>query len=180
MSNPAGEGDLLRSGWQARSRQEKVGARDKMQPSLLDRLTDNDPEKKRESANSNLITHAALRRNVLRDLQWLFNTINHDASSDLSGLTQVSRSVVNFGVAPLAGKRMSDIEWHDIQRKLTEAIINFEPRILPGASGSLRVRYLLVRSAQRSVYRNQRPPVVRAVSAGVSLSHRRRSGKRPF
>lgn len=104
MSNPAGEGDLLRSGWQARSRQEKVGARDKMQPSLLDRLTDNDPEKKRESANSNLITHAALRRNVLRDLQWLFNTINHDASSDLSGLTQVSRSVVNFGVAPLAGK----------------------------------------------------------------------------
>ena len=66
MSNPAGEGDLLRSGWQARSRQEKVGARDKMQPSLLDRLTDNDPEKKRESANSNLITHAALRRNVLR------------------------------------------------------------------------------------------------------------------
>lgn len=26
---------------------------------------------------------------------------------------------------------MSDIEWHDIQRKLTEAIINFEPRILP-------------------------------------------------
>lgn len=45
MSNPAGEGDLLRNGWQARSRQEKVGARDKMQPSLLDRLTDNDPEK---------------------------------------------------------------------------------------------------------------------------------------
>jgi len=131
MSNPAGEGDLLRSGWQARSKQEKVGARDKMQPSLLDRLTDNDPEKKRESANNNLITHAALRRNVLRDLQWLFNTINHDASGDLSALPHVNRSVVNFGVAPLAGKRMSDIEWHDIQRKLTEAIINFEPRILP-------------------------------------------------
>ncbi|MGK6859024.1 type VI secretion system baseplate subunit TssE [Enterobacter hormaechei] len=85
MSNPAGEGDLLRSGWQARSRQEKVGARDKMQPSLLDRLTDNDPEKKRESANSNLITHAALRR--------------------------------KGGKVP--------------PRKLTEAIINFEPRILP-------------------------------------------------
>lgn len=64
-------------------------------------------------------------------MQWLFNTINHDASGDLSALPQVSRSVINFGVAPLAGKRMSDIEWHDIQRKLTEAIINFEPRILP-------------------------------------------------
>lgn len=105
MSNPAGEGDLLRSGWQARSKQEKVGARDKMQPSLLDRLTDDDP-KKRESANSNLITHAALRRNVLRDLQWLFNTINHDASGDLSALPHVNRSVVNFGVSPLARKNV--------------------------------------------------------------------------
>lgn len=131
MSNSAGESDLLRSGWQARGRQEKVGARDKMQPSLLDRLTDNHPEKKRESANSNLITHAALRQSVLRDLQWLFNTINHNASRDLSALPQVNRSVINFGVAPLAGKRMSDIEWQDIQRKLTEAIVNFEPRILP-------------------------------------------------
>lgn len=181
MSNTAGEGDLLRSGWQARSRQEKVGARDKMQPSLLDRLTDNDPEKKRESANSNLITHAALRRNVLRDLQWLFNTINHDASSDLSGLTQVSRSVVNFGVAPLVGKRMSDIEWHDIQRKLTEAIINFEPRILPQG---LQVRCVSDTSSldlhNVLSIEIKRPPVVRAVSAGVSLSHRRRSGKRPF
>ncbi len=86
MSNPAHDGDLLRSGWQARARgKENVGARDKMQPSLLDRLTDNDPEKVQEPANSNLITHAALRRHVLRDLQWLFNTINNDAQRDLSG-----------------------------------------------------------------------------------------------
>jgi type VI secretion system protein ImpF len=43
----------------------------------------------------------------------------------------VRRSVANFGVAPLAGQRMSDIEWQDIQRKLTDAILHFEPRILP-------------------------------------------------
>lgn len=131
MNKSAGEGDLLRSGWQARSKQERVGARDKMQPSLLDRLTDNEPGKQREPANSNFITHSALRQQVLRDLQWLFNTINQDSSHDLSALPEVRRSVVNFGVAPLAGKRMSDIEWHDIQRKLTEAIVNFEPRIMP-------------------------------------------------
>lgn len=131
MNNSASKGELRRSGWHVRSRQENVGARDKMQPSLLDRLTDNEPEKKYEVAGSNLITHTALRRNMLRDLQWLFNTINHDASCDLSALPHVSRSVVNFGIASLAGKRMSDIEWHDIQSKLTEAIIHFEPRILP-------------------------------------------------
>ena len=131
MNKSRPDGDALRSGWQSRSRQDKVGARDKMQPSLLDRLTDNQPHKTQESANSNLITHSTLRRHVLRDLQWLFNTINHDDPQALETFAEVRRSVINYGVSPLAGMRMSDIEWHDIQRKLTEAIISFEPRILP-------------------------------------------------
>ncbi len=131
MNKPANDGSLLHSGWRARSKQDRVTTRDKLQPSLLDRLTDNEPDKPREPVNSNLMSHTLLRQQVLRDLQWLFNTINQDASLDLSTLPQVSRSVVNFGVAPLAGKRMSDIEWQDIQHKLTEAIIHFEPRILP-------------------------------------------------
>ncbi|EMH4164414.1 type VI secretion system baseplate subunit TssE [Pluralibacter gergoviae] len=131
MNKSRPDGDALRSGWQSRSRQDKVGARDKMQPSLLDRLTDNQPHKTQEPANSNLITHSTLRRHVLRDLQWLFNTINHDDPQALETFTEVRRSVINYGVSPLAGMRMSDIEWHDIQHKLTEAIISFEPRILP-------------------------------------------------
>lgn len=104
MNKPVRDGDALRSGWQARSKQETIGARDKMQPSLLDRLTDNKPQKKSEPLNSNLITHSTLRRHVLRDLQWLFNTINHDDPQALAALAHVRRSVVNFGVAPLAGK----------------------------------------------------------------------------
>ncbi|MGK9172944.1 type VI secretion system baseplate subunit TssE [Yokenella regensburgei] len=132
MSNPAqDDSNLLHNGWRARRDKENVSSRDKMQPSLLDRLTDDAPEKRQEPRNSTLIAHAALRRHVLRDLQWLFNTINNEAQNDLSGLHHVRRSVVNFGVAPLAGKRMSDIEWQDIQQKLTQAILHFEPRILP-------------------------------------------------
>lgn len=133
MSDTRGEQpyDLLRGGYRFRRQRETVGARDKMQPSLLDRLTDDAPDKHQEAPSGNLISHATLRRHVLRDLQWLFNTINNEAQQDLSGAPQVRRSVWNFGVAPLAGKRMSEIEWQDIQRKLTAAIINFEPRILP-------------------------------------------------
>ncbi len=69
---------------------------------------------------------------MLRDLQWLFNTINHDASGDLSAFAAREPLGDEFW-RRAAGreKNMSDIEWHDIQRKLTEAIINFEPRILP-------------------------------------------------
>lgn len=133
MSNQrSGEGaELLRSGYRFRKDQSTLNVRDKLQPSLLDRLMDDEPGKSQETANQRLISHSTLRRHVLRDLQWLFNTINNEAQHDLTPFSQVRRSVLNFGVAPLAGQRMSDIEWHDIQRKLTEAIVNFEPRILP-------------------------------------------------
>ncbi len=130
-TQPVDSGELLRGGFRFRKDQNSLSARDKLQPSLLDRLTDNEPDKRQESSNQQLISHSTLRRHVLRDLQWLFNTINSEAQHDLAPFSQVRRSVLNFGVSPLAGQRMSDIEWHDIQRKLTEAIINFEPRILP-------------------------------------------------
>ncbi|KAA8725840.1 type VI secretion system baseplate subunit TssE [Ewingella americana] len=123
--------DLLHGGFRQRSKKENLSARDKLQPSLLDRLTDDAPHKTSEAAHSTLISHTQLRRNVLRDLQWLFNCINSEAIYDLNRYDEVRRSVVNFGVVPLSGKRMSDIEWGDIQRKLTDAILHFEPRILP-------------------------------------------------
>ena len=131
MSKSGDKTDMLRSGWRSRSQKETVGARDKMQASLLDRLTDHHPEKKKEPANSSLISHSTLRRHVLRDLQWLFNTVNHENPYLDEKLDHVRRSVLNFGVTPLAGQRMSDIEWQDVQSKLTEAILSFEPRILP-------------------------------------------------
>jgi len=131
MSKSADKTDMLRSGWRSRNQKETVGARDKMQASLLDRLTDHHPEKKKEAPNSTLISHSTLRRHVLRDLQWLFNTVNHENPYLDEKLDYVRRSVLNFGVTPLAGQRMSDIEWQDVQSKLTEAILSFEPRILP-------------------------------------------------
>ncbi|WP_338564678.1 type VI secretion system baseplate subunit TssE [Erwinia sp. E_sp_W01_6] len=125
------ESDLLRGGHRFRNRQDALTARDKMQPSLLDELTDNAPDKVQEAAGNTVISHSTLRRNVLRDLQWLFNSTNNEAQQDLNPFAQVQRSVLNYGVAPLSGQRMSDIEWQDVQRKLTTSILHFEPRILP-------------------------------------------------
>ncbi|ACX88213.1 type VI secretion system baseplate subunit TssE [Pectobacterium parmentieri] len=121
----------LYGGFRARKNRDALTARDKLQSSLLDRLTDNAPDKRNEASSNTLISHSALRRHVLRDLQWLFNTINNEAQQDLSEFGEVQRSVWNFGVAPLSGQNISDIEWQDIQRKMTDAILHFEPRILP-------------------------------------------------
>lgn len=119
------------NGWQHRRKRDAIRSRDKMQPSLLDRLTDDAPQVREEPASANVISHSALRRSVLRDLQWLFNTVNNEQPLALTPHTHVARSVLNFGLPPLAGQRMSDIEWRDIQHKISTAILHFEPRIMP-------------------------------------------------
>lgn len=123
--------EILYAGYQARNKKQSLNARDTMQPSLLDRLTDNQPDKQQELPGNRLITQSELRRNVLRDLQWLFNAVSSESQLNLHPFIHIQRSTFNFGLAPLAGKRMSDIQWPDLQRKITAAILHFEPRIIP-------------------------------------------------
>lgn len=123
--------NLRQQGHYFRQDSERLTSRDKMQPVLLDLLTDNEPQKKHEAAAHNLLSHGELRSRVLRDLQSLFNCVNSESSIDLEHYPQVRRSTVNYGITSMAGKRMSDIEWPDIQQALTESILTFEPRILP-------------------------------------------------
>lgn len=115
--------------WEPLSRSQRA-ARDRLQPSLLDRLMDNDPAKREEPRESAMLTHEALRAAVLRDLRWLLNTVNLQTSQDLSGHRPVAVSTVNFGVRAMAGKRMSEIDWIDVEESIRNAISAFEPRIL--------------------------------------------------
>ncbi|MBW7984919.1 type VI secretion system baseplate subunit TssE [Enterobacillus tribolii] len=137
--SPRNNSKLRSQGYRFRDNGERVTSRDRMQPVLLDLLTDDEPQKKKEAQGRNLLSHGELRKSVLRDLQWLFNCVSHESTSDLSAFPHVRRSTINYGITSLAGKRMSDIEWADIQRALTETILHFEPRIL---SEGLQVRCL--------------------------------------
>ena len=47
---------------------------EQLQPALLDRLTDDQPDKKLEPRMERVISKRRLRDAVLRDLTWLFNT----------------------------------------------------------------------------------------------------------
>ncbi|MBD2792642.1 type VI secretion system baseplate subunit TssE [Xenorhabdus sp. 42] len=122
---------LRQGGYRSRSHATRITAKDRMQPSLLDKLTDNEPDKKQETTNHYLLSHSALRRSVQRDLQWLLNSINGESEQDLSPFPDVCRSVYNFGLIPLSGKSVSEIEWEDIQHRILTAIHLFEPRIIP-------------------------------------------------
>lgn len=110
-----------------------LSLRDRLQPALLDRLMDDAPAQRREPHDAGMITHAELRAAVLRDLRWLLNTVNLESTDDLAAYGHVPASTLNFGVRALAGKRMSDIDWIDVEDSLRHAITAFEPRILPSS-----------------------------------------------
>ena len=105
--------------------------RDRLQPALLDRLTDAAPDQRSESAALQVMSYSELRKAVLRDLTWLLNTANMESSFVLDEFGHVAASTLNFGVRALAGKCMSEINWADMEMSLRQAIVTFEPRILP-------------------------------------------------
>ena len=107
-------------------------SRDRLQPALLDRLIDEAPENKSESSDHKVISRSRLREIVLRDLGWLVNATGPLNDVDERRFPEVRRSVLNFGMPCLSGKLVSHVELFEMEQALRQAIINFEPRILPG------------------------------------------------
>jgi len=104
---------------------------EKLQPCLLDRLTDDAPKKTSESRNQRVMSLQKYREAVLRDLLWLLNTHADSEQSGLDGFEEIPSSVLNFGVQNVAGMTASSLHVDDMRFILTEALQRFEPRIIP-------------------------------------------------
>lgn len=104
---------------------------DRLQPALLDRLCDDESDKLQETLEHSVVSKGKLKRTVLRDLVWLLNTTCHDTDGQLELYPEVRRSVINYGIPVLSGKHFSGVDWRELERKIHEAILVFEPRILP-------------------------------------------------
>ena len=113
---------------------------DRLQPALLDRLTDDEPDKKQEPREARVLSKSRMRQSVLRDLAWLFNTTRLESDTDLSRAPYARRSVINFGLPSLSGKPASSLDITDLERGIRQAILDFEPRIAPD---SLQVRAIV-------------------------------------
>jgi type VI secretion system protein ImpF len=60
---------------------------EKLQPCLLDRLTDDEPKNTQESRTQRVISLQRYRQGVLRDLQWLISAsahLPHEGEADYS------------------------------------------------------------------------------------------------
>ncbi|WP_332876514.1 type VI secretion system baseplate subunit TssE [Massilia sp. S19_KUP03_FR1] len=108
----------------------ELSARERLQPSLLDRLTDDDAASLQEPRDKRVLGMRGLRRAVLRDLGWLFNATGLAALQDLDDYPLTAHSVLNFGFADLSGQTASGLDADAIARRLRQAIWDFEPRVL--------------------------------------------------
>jgi type VI secretion system protein ImpF len=104
---------------------------ERLQPALLDRLTDNAPQQKTESRDERVLSSQRLRAALLRDLAWLLNTGRLETVEDLEAYPEVRRSVLNYGIPDLAGSTIAGADTTAIERTVRQAITIFEPRIDP-------------------------------------------------
>lgn len=108
------------------------GIAERLQPSLLDRLTDDTPEDQGERRESRVIDLRRLREIVLRDLSWLFNTTSLESVENLDAYPNVRRSTLNYGIPDIAGVASNQARAMALKDHMKERVRFFEPRILPG------------------------------------------------
>ena len=111
--------------------------KERLQPSLLDRLTDLEPTKTKESSSQQSISQRQFKEAVVRDLGWLLNSVALDVCVDLHKFPEVRRSVLNFGLPDMSGHTSSNVDVRAIENSIRTAIQQFEPRII---RNSLKVK----------------------------------------
>ena len=106
---------------------------DRLQPSLLDRLTDHHPNQSAERREDRVIDISRLREIIQRDLSWLLNTTNLQSTFDPQTFPMVSNSVLNYGLAEVSGEFSTLRRAEMIRASIERAIAQHEPRIIPGS-----------------------------------------------
>lgn len=129
----------------------ELSLQDRLQPALLDRLADDEPQKLTESREQRVISLAKLRACVLRDLTWLLNAVHLAAVEDLADCPRVEQSVLNYGLPSFAGGAIDQIGIAETERIIKDAIIRFEPRLLPNSVTVRVIRESLRESSHNTI-----------------------------
>ena len=104
---------------------------ERLQPSLLDRLTDDFPHVAQESRDRRVMSMRQLRAAVLRDLASLLNTPAKPRFEEVHEYPLVEKSVLNYGIPDLTGLTTSGLSPGQLEKLVTSAVQRFEPRIIP-------------------------------------------------
>ncbi|MHC4213637.1 MAG: type VI secretion system baseplate subunit TssE [Planctomycetota bacterium] len=102
---------------------------ERLQPCLLDRLTDDEPEVQRESRERRITSLRKYKQAVLRDLAMLLNTKANPADDEIYEFSEAASSVLNYGIPDLCGASISAVSPAEFEAQVKQAILHFEPRI---------------------------------------------------
>jgi type VI secretion system protein ImpF len=108
----------------------ELTARERLQPSLLDRLTDLEPDVRHEPRERRVLSQRALRDSILRDIGWLLNASGLDVVQDVADYQHVATSVLNYGLPDLAGRQVAGLTRSALARRIRDALWAFEPRLM--------------------------------------------------
>jgi type VI secretion system protein ImpF len=111
--------------------------KERLQPSLLDRLTDLEPAERKESSSQQSMSQTQFKEAVIRDLGWLLNSVALDVCVNLEKYPEVRRSVLNYGLPDMSGHTSSNVDVRTMENSIRAAIHQFEPRII---KNSLKVK----------------------------------------
>lgn len=139
-----------------------LSPKEQLQPSLLDRLADDHPDRLQEPPENRVLTLDQLHDCVIRDLEWLLNSDNFATVNqvgeyvttedgrlyitkgnyvyDLDEFPEAAASTVNYGIPTLSGRLMGRGDRRRLEQSIRESIIRFEPRIL---ASTVSVRAML-------------------------------------
>lgn len=101
-----------------------------IQPSLIDRLIDREPENRREAQDSRNQSMKELKDSVRRDLEWLLNSRRCPVEPPVSA-KELRRSVFWYGLPDTTGVSISSGEDRHRLARMVEAVVTaYEPRLL--------------------------------------------------
>jgi type VI secretion system protein ImpF len=102
---------------------------ERLQPFLLDRLTDDSPSETAEGRDDRVFTARQSRQALLRDLGWLLNGKQQPRDDVIYHYPEAANSVLNFGMPDMAGRADTSTSAADVERAVRASIATFEPRI---------------------------------------------------
>ena len=173
----------------------ELTSQERLQPSLLDRLTDTAPDKSSEPLDARVLSRQQLRAAVLRDLSWLFNANRAEPSRRAAGKNAkprpeyiekdlahwkaapyAQRSVLNYGLPSLSGEAVGRLELRAVSADIKQAILDFEPRIDPNTlevdvqiDGTMRDHHNQLKLVIRGHMWNQPVPLELLLSASMDV-----------
>lgn len=103
--------------------------RERLLPCLLTRLTDEEPRQTREGRDRRVVSPRQYVQSVRDDLRSLLNARAHTTDDPIQEYPAIVRSVLNYGMPDLCGLTAGGLDVADIESRLRQAILAFEPRL---------------------------------------------------